>query len=77
MDYNPNSVSFVFLVKFKCNRGHIHGLNWILAKNSEIKKNTLHGHSFFLFFLQTSFLHKERDLPCPCDSSIRCGTQLA
>jgi hypothetical protein len=27
MNKNPNFVSFVFLVKFKCNRGHIHGLN--------------------------------------------------
>jgi hypothetical protein len=32
-------------------------LNFI--KNSQIQENTLHGH---LFFLQTSFYQKEKDL---------------
>jgi hypothetical protein len=32
MDLNPNFVIFVFLIKLKCNKGHIHGLNWILSK---------------------------------------------
>jgi hypothetical protein len=39
-----------FLVRFKCNRGHI------LSKNSQNFKNILHGH---LFILQNSLLYKE------------------
>jgi hypothetical protein len=60
MGENQNFVGFILLIKRKFNKDHIYGLNRVLANIVKKFKNTLHGHPFFL---QNSFLQKEKDLP--------------
>jgi hypothetical protein len=60
MDYNPNFVRFILLVKLKCNRDQIHDLNLGLA--NKVNSKEIH-YTIILFFLQNSFLWREGDIP--------------
>jgi hypothetical protein len=48
-----------FLVKFKCNRGHIYGLNWILSKIVKFLKCTIWSS---VFFAKSILIEREKPL---------------
>jgi hypothetical protein len=58
MDWNSNFVSFILLVKLKCNRDHIYGLNRVLANIVKILK--IHYMVIRFFFAKSILIGRGR-----------------
>ena len=58
-DQNLNFVSFILLIKLKCNRGHIYGLNLVLA--NIVKKFKIH-YMVICYFTKIVLTQRERSL---------------
>jgi hypothetical protein len=72
MNQNLDFISFILLVKLKCNRNHIYGLNWLLAIT--VKKFKIHYMVIRFFYKFHSYIKRKTSHG---DFPIGCGTQLA
>jgi hypothetical protein len=72
MYWNVDFVSFIFMVKLKCNRGQTHGINRVLAnivRMSKIQYTVIH-------FYCNLFSYKKNETSYN-DFSFGCGAKLA
>jgi hypothetical protein len=79
MEQNLNFVSFILLVKAKCNRHHFYGLNWVLA--NIVKKFKIHYMVIrflsYIRFWSCKIQSYKKKKTSHGDFSIGCGIQLA